>query len=138
MELDGSTVRRFLVGDVLAILAFVALGEVQHGVPPTAFPIRFAATAVPFLAGWVVAALPAGAYAARAGESVRSAALRAFAAWLAADAVAQLVRGTAVVPGEADPVFYVVAAAFGGGFLVAWRAVAVLAARHTEVRSHRL
>jgi len=129
LRVDSRAVRRFLVGDALAILAFVVVGQVQHGFPPLDYPARFAGTAGPFLAGWLVAAPVVRAYSAGVLTSVRAAAGRALLAWVAADVVAQLLRDTAAFPGSADPVFFAVASVFGGGLLVLWRSAAVLVGR---------
>jgi hypothetical protein len=124
-RVDRGALGRYLLADVLAVLVFVAAGELQHGFPPHQFPVRFAGTAIPFLAGYLVVAPLVGAYAPRTRHSLRSAAGLALVAWLLADLVGQLVRSTAAFPGNADPVFYAVAAAFGalallGGRVTAW------------------
>jgi hypothetical protein len=125
---DAGAVRRYLAGDLLAILVFVAIGEVQHAFPPHQYPLRFVGTAVPFLAGWALAAPVVGAYRRSTLTTPLAAAAWALLAWLLADAVGQLLRDTAVFPGGADPIFYVVAAGAGGALLVAWRGVAAAVA----------
>jgi hypothetical protein len=126
---DGGALRRYLSGDVLAILAFVAIGEVQHAFPPHQYPLRFVGTAVPFLVGWVLAAPVGGAYRRSTLTSPLSAAAWALLAWLFDDGIGQLLRNTALFPGGADPIFYVVAAGAGGGLLVVWRLLAAFVAR---------
>lgn len=125
-RLDRDAVRTFLVGDVVAILAFVVLGELRHGVDPVTMPGRFAGTAVPFLVGWAVVGALLGAYAASVRRGAGRLAAVTAVAWTGAAAVAQALRATAVFPGDADPVFYLVTVGFGGAILVAWRLGRVL------------
>lgn len=120
-RVDRGTARSFLPGDVAAILLFVVLGELRHGVDPVSMPARFAGTAVPFLLGWLLVAPLAGAYAARLRSSAGRLAAVTAGAWVGAAALAQVVRATDPFPGNADPVFFLVAVGFGGLLLVGWR-----------------
>lgn len=118
VDADGRAFVRFLPGDLLAILAFVLVGELQHGGLGAQ---RYAGALLPFLIGWLVVAPLFGAYSSDTLESTRSALLLAVTTWLGADLLGQLLRGTATFPGNANPQFFVVALAFGGLFLVAAR-----------------
>jgi len=114
-------------GDALAIGAFVSAGEVQHGVPPTSYPGRFAGTLAPFLLGWVAVALIAGLYATGATATLRGALFRTVPAWLVGVLVAHALRVTPLFHGGTTPAFVLVSAVVGGGLVVGWRSlVAVL------------
>jgi hypothetical protein len=118
IDANGRAFVRFLPGDLLAILAFVLVGELQHGGLGAQ---RYAGALLPFLVGWLVVAPILGAYSSNALESSRSALLLAVTTWLGADLVGQLLRGTATFPGNASPQFFVVAFVFGSLFLAAAR-----------------
>lgn len=109
-DVDGRAVTRFLPGDVLAILALVLVGTVEHG---SLSPQRYAGVLLPFLVGWLAAAPFVGAYSSRAVESSRAALLLAAGTWLLGDLVGQLLRNTSLFPGSADPVFFLVMFVFG-------------------------
>lgn len=118
LDADGRAFVRFLPGDLLVILAFVLVGELQHGGLTAQ---RYAGALLPFLLGWFVAAPFLGAYSSDTLESTRSALLLALSTWLGADLIGQLLRGTTTFPGDANPQFFVVALVFGSLFLVAAR-----------------
>lgn len=120
-RVDRGTVLAFLTGDVAAILVFVALGELRHGVNPVTMSGRFAGAAVPFLLGWAFVAPLAGAYSHRIRSGTGRLVAVTLAAWVGAAAVAQVVRATEPFPGDADPVFFLVTVGFGGLSLVGWR-----------------
>lgn len=112
------------VGDLAAIATFVVLGQLQHGWDPVADVNIFAETYGTFLAGWVLAALLGGLYTRDAISTRRRAVSWTLPAWVAAVLVAQALRSTSAIHGNADPVFALVAVAFGGLLLVSWRALA--------------
>lgn len=111
-------------GDVLAVLTFVVVGEISHGIDPLARPGRVAGTLAPFLIGLWLATIAGGLYTGDAIRSPRRAVSLVVPAWIAAVAVAQLLRATAVFPGDAALTFAVVSTLVGGTLLVVWRAVA--------------
>lgn len=129
-EFDRRTVRRLVAGDIVAILAFVTVGEYQHS--PFLFKVseagdlaaQLAGAAVPFLAGWLVGSWALGAYGERVEESWLHLAGATVGGWLVADVLGQVLRSTAFFPGDGSPVFFAVAAAFGSLFLLAWRVAA--------------
>lgn len=118
LDVDGRAVVRYLPGDLLAIFLFVFLGELQHGGLTAE---RYAGVLIPFFVGWLVVAPVVGAYAERTVDSARSAIVFALAAWLGADFLGQLLRGTEFFPGNADPQFFLVALLFCGVLLAAFR-----------------
>jgi hypothetical protein len=117
-DVDGRAVSRFLPGDIAAILVLVLIGTIEHG---SLTANRYVGVALPFLIGWLAVAPLAGAYATRAAESTRSALVLAAAAWLGADLVGQLIRGTDYFPGDADPAFFLVAFVAGSVLLAVAR-----------------
>ncbi|MFC3476506.1 DUF3054 domain-containing protein [Halobacterium litoreum] len=117
-DVDGRAVVRFLPGDLLAVFALVLIGTINHG---SLTAERYAGVLIPFLVGWLVVAPLAGGYGRRAMESTRGALVVGLASWLGADFVGQILRGTETFPGNADPVFFLVALVFGGIFLAVAR-----------------
>lgn len=128
-RVDASTVRRLAVGDAVAVLAFVVVGEYQHS--PFLFDparlgdlaVQVAWASVPFLLGWAVAGGLLGAYRSDVLDSPARLATFTVGPWLVADVLGMALRSTAVVPGDASLVFLAVTAVFGSVFLLAWRAV---------------
>lgn len=120
-DFDGSSVVAFGPGDVLVILSFVAIGEVSHGVLPWSVPLRVASTAGTFLLGWILFAPVVGAYRSKTMRSRRWAVGTAVLTWVGADVIAQGIRSTSLVHGNASMSFFVVAAISGGAMLAVWR-----------------
>lgn len=108
------------LGDAVAIALFVALGELRHGGTAAAGLETFAQ----FGAGWVLAGVTAGVYAADALASPRQAVIRGLATWVVAAVIAQLLRLLATPGGFVLPSFVLVSIGFGGLFIAAWRYVA--------------
>lgn len=126
-DVDPRTVRLFVVGDVVAILAFVVAGELSHGRPLALG--RVAGVAVPFLVGWALVGTAVGVY----GRGVRASAPRLVVAttigWLGADAVGQAIRATAAFPGDAATTFFLVAFGVTLLLLLVWRLPLLLLVR---------
>jgi len=125
VEVSRTTLGLF-AGDLAAIVLFVVVGEITHGIDPVAAAGYVVTnTLSPFVVGWLLVAVPAGMYGAATRESTPRVALRTAAVWLCADAFAQVVRATPYVQGgasfRASVVFGVVSFVVGGGLLVAWR-----------------
>jgi len=115
-----------LVGDLLCIALFATLGAMRH--PESGGLLaRVPEIAAPFVVGWLLVGLAVGTLRADAYADTRTAVARAAIAWLGTDLFAQALRATPIVPGGADPAFFVVALLFGGLFLGGWRALAVRA-----------
>jgi len=114
-------------GDLAAILLFVAVGESTHGYNPLVDVGRVAGTFAPFLIGWLLVAGVAGLYASDAPGTLANATLVTLLSWVAAVAIAQALRATAVFHGNAALTFAVVSVAVGGLLLCSWRVVATLA-----------
>ena len=112
------------VGDLSAILLFVAVGEYTHGYNPFVDIGRVAGTFLPFLIGWLLVAGLAGLYASDATATlVRSLAVTV-GSWTVAVGIAQLLRATSLFHGGAALTFAVVSVGIGGVLLCLWRASA--------------
>ncbi len=122
-RVDASAVRLYLVGDLLAILAFVVAGELRHGFHPLVEPLAVADTAVQFYLGWAVAAPLVGAYARSTVESRRSMLAASLGAWMLAVVVSQALRATPWFRGDAATSFAAVSVVVGGALLVGWRVI---------------
>lgn len=129
LRVSRDSIRRFAAGDVVAVIAFVLLGEFSHGVLPWTVPMLVAETTATFLVGWVVVAPVVWAYQPSNRSSARAAVGTALVAWVGAAAVANLVRSTSIVHGNASLSFYVVSVLAGGAILGLWR---LLRVRTTE------
>lgn len=120
------------VGDVACIALFSAAGVVQHG--SGSLLARVPAVAAPFVIGWALCGLLAGAFSRAALTTPREAAARAAAGWLGATVVGQALRSTPPFPGGFDPSFFLVSLVVTGALLVAWRAGAARAAGYRRAR----
>ena len=111
------------VGDVLALALVFSAGAVQHN--GTAFllanPGYWAATILPFLLGWLVAAPLLGAYSAGAAESAKAAIPLALRAWIVGDVVALGLRATPLFHGGVQLIFVAVTLVTGALGLAVWR-----------------
>ena len=112
--------------DIALIGVFVVVGELNHGISPLGNPLRVLDTFAPFLVGWLVASVLAGAYRLRAFRGVASAASVAGLTWIGAALLGQLLRGTALFHGELTLAFTMVSVLVGLCLLVPWRALVTL------------
>jgi hypothetical protein len=115
------------VGDLAAILAFVAVGEYTHGYNPLVDVGRVAGTFAPFLIGWLLVAGAAGLYASDAMVRLGRSLGRTLGAWVLAVVIAQALRATSFFHGGAAVTFAIVSVVVGGGALCLWRAAVALA-----------
>jgi hypothetical protein len=114
------------VGDLAAILLFVAVGESMHGYNPLVDVGRVAGTFTPFLVGWLLVAAAAGLYASDAPATLVQSTLVVVLAWILAVAIAQALRATSVFHGDASLVFAAVSVGVGGLLLSLWRVAATM------------
>jgi len=114
------------LGDVLLLALFVAFGEVSHGFPPWEFPIRAVEAFVPFLIGWLLAALVGGLYTADAWKFPLRAVSWTTPAWLIAVLIAMAIRAMPFVRGGVQPPFVAVSIVVGLALLVPWRMVVAM------------
>lgn len=133
----GRALRRYLLGDLLAISVFVIVGELSHGVDPVAQWAFVLDATIPFLLGWLVAGPLLGAYSLWSLQDPLRAAVAVVPAWLVADGIGQLIRDSDAFHGSADPVFFLVAAAVGGLLLIGWRlTLSSLVSRYPRIQDH--
>lgn len=115
-----------LVGDVLALGAFVFIGQqFGHSMRPLANPLGYLEALAPFVLAWVAVAVIGGLYTADARSSLRRGLGWALPAWLVALPVAHGLR--ILVSGSTAVAFVVISAVVGGAFLLGWRALATVA-----------
>ena len=113
-----------LLADICCVLVFVVVGRANHHAGETAAGV--ASTAWPFLAG-----LAAGEVAARGWRRPLALVPTGVGVWAGTVIGGQLLR---VVSGQGTAVaFIVVSVLFLGLFLLGWRVVAQLVARHSFV-----
>jgi len=113
-----------LLGDLLAIGLFVLIGEIHHaGALSNVAVVSGALTFAEFAAGWLVAGLAVGAYAADALSSWHRAAVTTGGGWLLGASLGQVIRAV-VEWGPVFPTFVLVTLGVGGAFLLGWRLVA--------------
>lgn len=89
-RVDGSAAP-LAVGDVIAIVAVIAIGMTSH--QSLTGPVALAETAAPFLLGWAIASVPIGAYSAGAAESAKAAVPLAIRSWIPAAVIGVAIRG---------------------------------------------
>ena len=121
LRVSRGSIKHFAAGDLLAVIAFVLLGEISHGVLPWSVPMVVAETTATFLVGWIVVAPVAWAYQPSNRSSIRGAVVTGLVSWAGAAAVANLLRSTSAVHGDASVSFYVVSVLAGGMILAVWR-----------------
>lgn len=108
------------VGDALMIAVFVAGGQLRHSGSLGAGIETFGHFAI----GWVLVAIPGGAYTADAVASKRRAGSVAVIGWTGGAVLAQLLRLVTGATTEFVPIFAAVTIGVGGFLLVGWRLVA--------------
>ena len=108
-------------GDLIAIVAFVVPGEIRHGFPPLEFPLRTLDTFVPFLIGWVIAAVLGGLYTSDALKNPRRILSWTVPAWVFALVVGHALRASPLFHGGTSLSFFLVTLAVGGTVGIGWR-----------------
>ncbi len=107
------------VGDLLMLLLFVVLGRISHGMTSD-WLVNVLRIATPFVAGWALAALIAGAYRPHLWRKPTDFLARSAAAWLLGNGLAFLLRHFLMQDRITLP-FALTSIAFTGLFLLAWR-----------------
>ena len=120
------------VGDLLVVSVLIFYGVVHHYVaepgasgilgalPPAG---HVAAVVGPFLVGWVVAAVLAGAYTRAALASPLAAVVNGVGTWVLAALLGSALRATPLFPGGAPPIFILAVLGTGTVGFVLWRGV---------------
>lgn len=125
----------FVAGDLLALLAFVYIGQRDHGLVDAANPlwgVLWAAT--PFVLAWLPVGVWLGIFPRATPANSRSFLIRSLNAWLVAAPLGVILRafllGRAVIPTS----FLVATLGFGGLFVLGWRLLFVWAFLFWEKR----
>jgi Protein of unknown function (DUF3054) len=110
-----------IAGDIIALLAFAAIGRRSHGeAAGLAALVEVATTAAPFIGGWLLAAPLLGAYRASATAGIGPMAQRTALAWLVALPIGGALRAL-MVGRPSPPSFYVVTFLVVLVMLCGWR-----------------
>jgi hypothetical protein len=109
------------LGDLAALVGFIAYGLNSHGVDPLQYPTHTAIAAFPFALAWGVVAPVGGLYRAPTLRSLRSTLFRLVIVWIAVTLLGGAIRQTSAFPGEAPPIFLLTTFVFGLAFVLPWR-----------------
>lgn len=129
-----TTLHRFpyllLVGDALALLAFVYVGQQDHATLNTTAPLwGLLPTWGSFALVWSVVSVALRAFPSAEGFTPRAFLTRSLNAWLIAGPLGVVARafitGREAIPSS----FFVAALVFGGLFVLGWRAALILGLR---------
>jgi hypothetical protein len=118
------TALTLLLGDLIALFGFVAVGQYKHGYLFWEYPTRTVLVLAPIICSWLVVGPIAGVASDTALRDYRGAILRIVPAWVVVAILSGLLRKTSLVPGYAPPSFFVVSVVFGLLFLGGWRVLA--------------
>jgi hypothetical protein len=125
-SLPGSTPAAVtLLGDLVVVMGFVALGILNHGGAPLESPVYTLERVVPFLLSWAVVAPLAGVYHRETLTRYRQTTALVTPAWVVAALCGSLLRGSTLFPGGAPPAFVLVTLSFGTAMVLVWRLVGV-------------
>jgi hypothetical protein len=121
-RLDSST-WPIAVGDLIALLAFLLAGTIQHSTVAElqADPAIYLFAAGPFILGWIVCAPLVGAYSPGGGSALNSSIPLAIRSWIPAAIVGLLVRVLAIPGRGAEPIFAIIILVGGSIALSVWR-----------------
>ncbi len=121
-RLDAST-WPIAVGDLIALLAFLLAGTLQHWTPEQlqADPTIYLLAAGPFILGWLVCAPLIGAYSPGGGSAPNSSIPLAIRSWIPAALVGLVIRVVAIPDRGADITFAVIMLVGGVVVLSLWR-----------------
>lgn len=114
-----------LLGDLLVLLAFVAVGVYSHGGYPWTLPVYTLETLAPFLVAWLPLAAVAGLYGRETLTDYRRTVALVVVVWIAVSLVGGAIRATSLFHGGAPPDFIAVNILFGTLFLLPWRLATV-------------
>jgi hypothetical protein len=111
-----------LVGDLAAVIAFVAVGQRDHDLINEANPVLgVLLTAAEFGVPWLIAGLLLGAFPRGDKLTVRSLLARSLNTWLVAAPIGILIRSYALGRAVIPTAFLVATLGFGGAFVLGWR-----------------
>jgi hypothetical protein len=109
-----------LIGDLLAFTIFVIVGRLSHGFTSD-WLINVVRILTPFLIGWLVVAIPVGAYRVEGLRKPGWLLARTAAAWLLGNGIAFALRALIFQNNMTWP-FALTSIAFTGLFILGWRA----------------
>ncbi len=108
-----------LIGDVIALLLFVLVGERQHDLSQS----NFLTTALPFIVLWIIAGLLLDAFPQKAAVNARTIFGAAINTWLIVAPFGIFVRALLLNSAIILVPFFVAATGFSGLFILAWRLI---------------
>ncbi|MDP9380369.1 MAG: DUF3054 domain-containing protein [Chloroflexota bacterium] len=117
-----SSVGLLVLGDVLALAAFIAVGLANHNRTENLLA-DITRIGAPFLLGWFALAALLGAY--RPAQGRGSFMLRSALAWALGIGAGLLLRNT-VFGSNFSPIFAIISYVFTGLFLIGWRGLYAL------------
>lgn len=115
-----------LFGDLLALVAFVLVGIIEHGGNPMTMSLQHILELLaPFVLAWFLFAPFTGVYHRNTLSRYHPTLVLVGGTWFGAGIVGSLIRSTTWFPGDAPLNFVLVTLLFGGLFLLSWRALAI-------------
>jgi len=114
-----------LLGDVVVLFVFVAMGISNHGGAPLESPMYTLERLAPFVLSWVVVAPLAGVYHRETLTEYRRTVVLVVVTWVVAALGGSALRGSALFPGGAPLAFVLVTLSFGTAMVLAWRVAGV-------------
>jgi len=118
------TTLALLVGDLVALFGFVAVGQYKHGYLFWEHPARTVLVLSPIVCSWLIVGPLFGLVTDSTLANYRHTAVRLVPAWVLVAVITGLIRRTRLVPGYAPPSFFAVSIVFGLLFLAGWRVLA--------------
>ena len=118
-----------LIGDLVALFGFLAVGQYKHGYLFWENPSRTLLLLSPILSLWLVLALPTGLFTESSLHSYRKTAPKIVSVWVVVAVLNGLLRGTDYIAGTAPESFFIVSIVFGALFLFGWRLLVMTLAR---------
>lgn len=112
-----------VVSDVVLLATLILFGQWSHGIDPVSDPAATVETMLPFITGWLIVSLLAGAYDRDVISAPIESARLAAIAWLAGANIGLILRSSPVFDGSGDWPFNLVITGFGLLALVGWRLV---------------
>jgi hypothetical protein len=111
-----------LIGDLIAILLFVFIGQQDHATTDVNNPLfGLLRAAFPFLIMWLIVAPIVGAYPSAENITLRRLLVRGLNAWLIAAPLGLLLRAFLFERGGIPAIFMLLTLVVAGAFILIWR-----------------
>jgi hypothetical protein len=111
-----------LIGDLIAILLFVFIGQQDHATTDVNNPLfGLLRAAFPFLIMWLIVAPIVGAYPSAENITLRPLLVRGLNAWLIAAPLGLLLRAFLFERGGIPAIFMLLTLVVAGAFILIWR-----------------